>query len=58
MPTTLVMPDNLQENLYCRLKSKGSSMLAALAECVKLNETKYKSSSRPWRVQNAVKEHL
>ena len=52
------MPDNLQ-NLSVSFESKGSSMLAALAECVKLNETKYKSFKPPLeKVPDAVKEHL
>jgi hypothetical protein len=55
---TLVMPGNLQ-NLSASFESKGSTMLAALAECIKLNETKYKSF-RPSleKAPDAVKELL
>ncbi len=55
---TLVMPGNLQ-NLSVSFESKGSSMLAALAECVKQNETKYKNFKPSLeKVPDAVKEQL
>ena len=55
---TLVMPGNLQ-NLSLSFEQKGSSMLAALAECVKQNETKFKTFKPSLEtVPNSVKEHL
>jgi hypothetical protein len=55
---TLVMPGNLP-NLSLSFESKGSTMLAALAECIKQNEEKYKNF-RPSleKVPDAVKEQL
>jgi hypothetical protein len=55
---TLVMPGNLQ-NLSLSFESKGSSMLTALAECVKQNQKKY-NDFKPSRekVPDSVKEQL
>jgi hypothetical protein len=55
---TLVMPGNLQ-NLSASFESRGSTMLAALAECIKQNEAKYKKF-KPFleKVPDAVKEQL
>jgi hypothetical protein len=55
---TLVMPGNLQ-NLSVSFEIKGSSMLAALAECVKQNETKYKGFKPSLeKIPDSVKEQL
>jgi hypothetical protein len=55
---TLVMPGNLQ-NLSLSFESKGSSMLTALAECVKQNEQKYKDFKPSLeKVPDSVKEQL
>jgi hypothetical protein len=55
---TLVMPGNLQ-NLSLSFESRGSSMLTALAECVKQNEAKYKDfKSSLEKVPDSVKEQL
>ena len=55
---TLVMPDNLQ-NLSLSFESKGSSMLTALADCVKKNEKKYQDFKPSLeKVPDLVKERL
>jgi hypothetical protein len=55
---TLVMPGNAP-NMSVSFESKGSSMLSALAECVKQNEKKFKSFKPSLeRVPDAVKEQL
>jgi hypothetical protein len=55
---TLVMPGNLQ-NLSLSFESKGSSMLTALAECIKQNEAKYRDFKPSLeKVPDSVKEQL
>ncbi|UGA43024.1 hypothetical protein HU230_0032845 [Bradyrhizobium quebecense] len=55
---TLVMPGNLQ-NLSASFESKGSTMLAPLAECVKQNERKYKNFKPSLeKVPDAIKKQL
>ena len=55
---TIVMPGNVP-NISVSFERNGSSMLSALAECVKQNEAKYKSF-RPSleKVPDSVKEQL
>jgi hypothetical protein len=55
---TLVMPGNLQ-NMSASFESKGSTMLVALAECVKQNDAKYKDFKPSLeKLPDAVKEQL
>jgi hypothetical protein len=55
---TLVMPGNLQ-NLSVSFESRGSTVLASLAECIKQNEARYKNFKPPLEnVPDTVKEQL
>ena len=55
---TLVMPGNLP-NLSLSFETKGSMMLAALAECIKQNEARYKNFKPSIeKVPDTVKEQL
>ena len=54
----LVMPGDVP-NMSVSFESKGSSMLSALAECVKQNEKKFKNFKPSLeKVPDAVKEQL
>jgi hypothetical protein len=55
---TLVMPGNLQ-NLSVSFESRGNTMLASLAECIKQNEARYKNFKPSLeKVPDTVKEQL
>lgn len=55
---TLVMPGNVP-NMSISFESKGSSMLSAMAECVKQNEKKFKNFKPSLeKIPDSVKEQL
>lgn len=54
----LVMPGNLP-NLLIGFETRGSTMLSALAECIKQNEKKFKDPRPPLeKIPDAIKEQL